>query len=128
MSGSEGVFARLESLGDWRKALGRELAALPESLRMLREGVDDLSKITKRLEVVTEVVERAQGHLDRLGVVDAARQLDDSVAVLEDQVAKIRTQMTSTAPKPLEDAMEQMSRTVASVAELGARLLRPPSR
>jgi hypothetical protein len=102
--------------------MARELAALPASLQQLRQGIDDLAGVVQRLNAVTEVVERAQGHLDRLGVVDAARDLDDAAGRLEEQMARLRSVLGATPSAGARDAIEQMTRDVAEMHQLGSRL------
>ena len=109
----------------WNKRLYSELALLPDTLEQFRTGVQDLSRVAKRLEAVTEVIERTQGHLDRLGITEAARQLDETTASLQEQMRQVVRAQPATGGPPqmgMQDAVEQMQRTVAGLAELGGRL------
>ena len=74
----------------WITRLRDEVATLPETLRAFRETVEDLRTVAKRLEVLTELMERTQAHLDALGVTDTARQLDDAVVAVEKQLSARR--------------------------------------
>ena len=117
-----GARARLDALGEWRRAMARELSALPGSLEQLRRGIDDLAGVAQRLNAVTAVIERAQAHLDRLGVAEAARDLDDAAGRLEEQMVQLRSMLGATPSAGARDAIEQMTRNVAEMHELGSRL------
>jgi len=109
----------------WNKRLYSELALLPDTLEQFRTGVQDLSRVAKRLESATEVIERTQGHLDRLGITDTARQLDETASALQEQMRQLVKAQPSLGVTPtagMQDAVEQMQRTVAGLTELGGRL------
>ena len=117
-----GARARLDALGEWRRGMARELSALPGSLERLRRGIDDLAGVVQRLNAVTAVIERAEAHLDRLGVAEAARDLDDAAGRLEEQMVQLRSMLGATPSAGARDAIEQMTRNVAEMHELGSRL------
>jgi hypothetical protein len=109
----------------WNRRLYNELALLPDTLERFRTGVEDLSKVARRLESVTEVIERAQGHLNRLGITETARQFDETATSLQEQMREMMTgqqRPDATPSAAMQDAIEQMQRTMAGLAEMGGRL------
>ncbi|GEM_PF-5001620 len=112
----------------WITRLRDEVATLPETLRAFRETVEDLRTVAKRLEGLTEVMERTQAHLDALGVTDSARQLDDAVVAVETQLSALRGSVPGGAGGALDDAVQQMRKTASDMSELGFRMfgVKPP--
>ena len=117
--------ARLPGPGDlsWLTRLRDEVATLPETLKAFRETVEDLRRVAKRLEVITELMERTQTHLDALGITDTARQLDDAVVNMERQWSGLREAMPSGSADVFQDAMRQMRETAAELTHFGARFM-----
>ena len=116
--------ARLPSSSDfaWLGRVRDELATLPETLKAFRETVEDLRRVAKRLEAISELMERTQTHLDALGVTDAARQFDDAVVAVERQVAAVRNSVAPGKSGVLDDAVSQLMRTAGEVSDLGWRM------
>jgi rhamnogalacturonyl hydrolase YesR len=49
---------RMVELNKWRKAMAQELAALPETLARLREGVDNFQRVSRRMSDATDTLEQ----------------------------------------------------------------------
>ena len=124
--------ARLPSPSDftWITRVRDELTTLPDTLKAFRESVEDLRKVSARLQAITEVMERTQQHLDALGVTDTARQLDDAVVAIERQMTSMRDAMPKGASGGFEDAVRQMRDTAQDLTDLGWRMMgaKPPKR
>lgn len=122
--------ARLPSSADlsWLGRMREELATLPETLKAFRQSVEDLRAVSRRLQAITEVMERTQKHLDALGVTDTARQLDDAVVAVERQLTTLRGAAPKSGAAGFDDAVRQMRKTAADLSELGWRFVggRPP--
>ena len=106
----------------WITRLRDEVATLPETLRAFRETVEDLRTVAKRLEVLTELMERTQARLDALGVTDTARQLDDAVVAVEKQLSALRGSIAGGSGGALDDAVQQMRKTATELSEMGFRM------
>ena len=50
--------SRMVELNQWRRAMARELAALPETLARLREGVDNFQRVSRRMSDATDTLEQ----------------------------------------------------------------------
>jgi hypothetical protein len=107
---------RLATLGQWRRDLVAELAALPETLRQFREGVASFQVVGKRLADGTEALEQFN-ELYSLGVGDRVRQLTDASSALQRQLARARAARPS-GSDVLEQAVDDFNRTVAALVEL----------
>ncbi|MDG2113707.1 MAG: hypothetical protein P8N02_13960, partial [Actinomycetota bacterium] len=121
---------RLPSSADlsWLGRVRDELATLPETLKAFRQSVEDLRAVSRRLQAITEVMERTQKHLDALGVTDTARQLDDAVVAVERQLTALRGSTPKSGAAGFDDAVRQMRKTATDLSELGWRFVggRPP--
>lgn len=112
---AETLAGRLEGLDRWRRELGGELAALPDTLRRFREGVANFHVVSQRLAGTTEALERVQQHVEATGLVDAARRLDEATSAVERQVAAVR----AGAPgfERAEAAVAELNKTLTGMAE-----------
>ncbi len=96
-----------------------ELEALPETLRMFREGVSNFQRITKRLLDATDAIEQI-AQFSAGGLVDTRRRIEEVNRLLQQQVASPSREMVSSAVSELSD-------TLSSLARLNPLWPRPPS-
>jgi ABC-type transporter Mla subunit MlaD len=55
---AEGLRERYDRFDSWRRQLVAELGILPETLRQLREGVENFQRVSQRLSDATESLEQ----------------------------------------------------------------------
>ena len=115
----------------WVTRLRAELRVLPDTLAELREGVHDLRAVARRLEAVTEILERTQRHMELSGAAQFAREVDDAMAAVNRELALIRARMPRAPGSALAAMVDQTESSIERVVELAAqwqRLLdwRPP--
>lgn len=76
----------VEGIEKWRRQVTAELAALPETLRLFREGIDNFQRITKRLLDATESIEEFT-QLYAGAIADGRRRMEDAGRALLEQMA-----------------------------------------
>ncbi|MGI9602629.1 MAG: hypothetical protein ACR2QE_12140 [Acidimicrobiales bacterium] len=106
----------------WIVRLRDELRVLPDTLEALRVGVHDLRAVARRLEAVTEVIERTQRHMENSGAAQFARDVDDAVASVGTELAQLRERMPSTPSGAFASMMEQTEASVDQLMRLAIRL------
>ncbi|MGI8492956.1 MAG: hypothetical protein ACR2KC_05970 [Acidimicrobiales bacterium] len=99
----------MEGLDHWRKEVTTELRSLPETLRMLREGVDNFQRITKRLLDITDGLEQVT-RLYVGGISDARKRVEDVNRALQKQVASPASEVVVSAVTDLGEALAAMAR------------------
>lgn len=106
----------------WIARLRDELKVLPETLAELRMGVADLRAVASRLEALTEVLERTQRHWEVSGAAQFARDVDDAVASVNEELAALRARLPTTAGSALTAMVEQTEASINELAKLAGRL------
>jgi hypothetical protein len=114
-----------DSFEQWRRRVGEELAQLPETLRGFREGTANFQLIAERLAKATERLEELGELYAATGAVDAIRRMNDAASTVQRQMATVKA--STPGLDRLGAALDDFSRTVASLAELNPFLRRPPS-
>lgn len=114
-----------ESFEQWRHRVGEELAQLPETLRGFREGTANFQLIAERLAKATERLEELGELYAATGAVDAIRRMNDAASAVQRQMASVKA--STPGLDRLGAALDDFSRTVASLADLNPFFRRPPS-
>lgn len=114
---------RWESFGEWRRSVGGELAQLPETLRGFREGTANFQLIAERLARATERLEELGDLYAATGAVDAIRRMNDAASAVQRQMASVKA--STPGLDRLGAALDDFSRTVASLADLNPFFRRP---
>lgn len=84
---------KLDKFSTWRAELTEEAVLLPQTLAELRSTIDDLRKVSSRLERATEGIEVLLDRAESSGVAPLARQLDAAATDFETQMRSMREQM-----------------------------------
>jgi len=105
----------------WVTRLRAELRVLPDTLVELREGVYDLRAVARRLEAVTEILERTQRHMELSGAAQFAREVDDAMVVVNTELAQIRARLPTSPTGALGAMVEQTESSIERVIDLAAR-------
>ena len=113
---------RWEALGQWRRRVGDELAALPDTLRGFREGTANFQVIAERLARATERLEELGELYAATGAVDTVRRMNEAASILQRQVAAVRS--GTPGLDRLGTALDDFTRTVSSLADLNPFLRR----
>jgi hypothetical protein len=92
-----------------------ELVELPNTLRLLREGVADLSTVGRRLASSTEAIERVNS-LYASGLAETTRRLEDASASLRGGLGEVPG--AEVTAKVIEGAAEDFNRALAALADL----------
>jgi hypothetical protein len=100
----------IEGIEKWRRQLIAELAALPETLRLFREGIDNFQRITKRLLDATESIEQFSRVYEG-AMADSRRRIEEAGAALRDQLA-------AGPGDPVRAAVGDVAKALAAMAEL----------
>jgi uncharacterized protein with PIN domain len=108
-----GGFPWIEGVEKWRRQLTAELEALPETLRLFREGVSNFQRITARLLDATEALEQVTA-LYVGGMDEAKSRLDDASRSLRAQLASIANDPAGSATS----AVEEFTKALSAMAEL----------
>src|ERR1700730_1655121 len=111
-----GGFPWIEGIDNWRRSVTAELEALPETLRLFREGVSNFQRITARLLDATDAMEQFTRKYTS-GVADARRRLDAAGESLREQV-------TSATDDPVRGAVEEFTKALSAMAELNPLMRR----
>ena len=85
---SPGWKDKIDRFSGWRNDLTEEAAMLPQTLADLRTTIQDLRKVSARLETATSGLEAIVKVAHTTGIAPAARQLD---AVATEMEAQVRT-------------------------------------
>jgi hypothetical protein len=101
----------IEGIDAWRQALTAELAALPDTLGLFREGVGNFQRITKRLLDATEAIEQFTTFYAS-GMADAGHKLEEAAKAMRDQVASIG------AGDRVNSAADEVTRALSAMADL----------
>jgi hypothetical protein len=107
--------SRLAAFNRWRADLQSELVELPNTLRLLREGVADLSTVGRRLASSTEAIERVNS-LYASGLAETTRRLEDASASLRGGLGEVPG--AEVTAKGIEGAAEDFNRALAALADL----------
>lgn len=84
---------KLDKFSTWREELTAEAAVLPQTLADLRVTIEDLRKVSSRLERATEGIEVLLDRAESSGLAPLARQLDAATTDVESQLRSVREQM-----------------------------------
>jgi hypothetical protein len=84
---------KLDKFSTWREELTVEAAQLPQTLAALRVTIEDLRKVSSRLERATEGIEVLLDRAESSGLAPLARQLDAATTDVESQLRSVREQM-----------------------------------
>lgn len=84
---------KLDKFSTWREELLAEAAVLPQTLVDLRATIEDLRKVSSRLERATEGIEVLLDRAESSGLAPLARQLDAATTDVESQLRSVREQM-----------------------------------
>ncbi len=104
-------------LFEWITAVKNEVVALPNTMAEFRVGVEQLSKITKRLATATEGIELVEQHLEASGALDAAKVLNETVVGMERQVLRVQKNAASIPGSQVVDgAVSDLQRGVSEIA------------
>ena len=106
---------RLEAFTRWRTEVQAELVELPNTLRLLREGVADFSTVGRRLAKTTEAIEQVS-NLYTGGLTEATRRLEDASASLRTELGDLPG--GERTAKVIEGAAEDFNRALAAIADL----------
>ena len=101
----------LQSLEDWRRRVGRELAALPDTLTQLREGVENFRRVTQRLDDATSTMEQ-YGSMPTSALSEMLTRADDVNRAFREQIA------TMPGGDKVAGAMEELTQSLNAVARL----------
>jgi hypothetical protein len=108
-----GGFPWVEGLEKWRREVMAELAALPETLRVFREGIDNFQRITKRLLDATESIEEFT-QLYAGAIADGRRRIEEAGRALLEQATAGATGPTD----PVRNAVGEVAKAFSVMAEL----------
>jgi hypothetical protein len=100
----------LTGIGDWQQELRSELATLPETLRLLREGVTNMQVVTKRLLDATAALEQVTAMTALLA--DAQRRVDEITTSLAGPLAG------SGADERVRGAISELGDAFSAMAQL----------
>jgi hypothetical protein len=100
----------VEGIEQWRRQLVAELASLPETLRLFREGIDNFQRITKRLLDASESIEQFT-RLYAGAMADGRRRMEEAGNAL-------REQMTASPADPVRSAVSDVAKALSAMAEL----------
>lgn len=81
-----GLRRKLDRFWAWRAQLTDEAIRLPQTLAELRATIEDLRKVSARLEVATHGIETALHVAEASGIAPLARQLDAAASEMEVQM------------------------------------------
>ena len=115
MEGGGTARDRLEAFTRWRTELQAELVELPNTLRLLREGVADFSTVGRRLAKSTEAIEQVS-NLYTGGLTEATRRIEDASASLRTELGDLPG--GERTAKVIEGAAEDFNRALAAIADL----------
>jgi hypothetical protein len=107
----------VEGIEQWRRQLVAELAALPETLRLFREGIDNFQRITKRLLDASESIEQFT-QLYVGAMADGRRRMEEAGNAL-------REQMAAGSADPVRTAVSDVAKALSVMAELNPLWPRP---
>jgi phage-related protein len=85
---------KVDRFSVWRSELTDEAAMLPQTLADLRMTIQDLRKISARLETATMGLEAVVKVAQATGIAPAARQLDAVATEMESQMRTITENVT----------------------------------
>ena len=100
---------KLDKFSTWRAELTEEAVMLPQTLAELRSTIEDLRKVSSRLERATEGIEVLLDRAESSGVAPLARQLDAAATDLEGQMSAMREQMPGS--DLMNQAVDDLKRT-----------------
>ena len=112
---------KIDRFSVWRNELTEEAAMLPQTLADLRTTIQDLRKVSARLETATKGLEAIVKVAHTTGIAPAARQLD---AVASEVEAQVRT-ITENVPGGglVDKAVTDLQKTLGAFTSL---LPQPP--
>jgi hypothetical protein len=105
-----GGFPWVEGIEKWRRQVTAELAALPETLRLFREGIDNFQRLTKRLLDATESIEEFT-QLYAGAIADCRRRMEEAGRALLEQMVEV-------PPDPVRTAVGDVVKAFSVMAEL----------
>jgi hypothetical protein len=105
-----GTFSWVEGIESWRRQITAELAALPETLRLFREGIDNFQRVTKRLLDATEGIEEFT-QLYAGAITDGRHRIEEARNA-------IREQMASAPADPVGTAVAEVAKALSIMSEL----------
>ena len=86
---------KFDRFSTWRTELSAEAALLPQTLADLRNTIQDLRKVSARLELATKGIETALKLAESSGIAPMARQLDTAADEIEGQLLAMHQQLPS---------------------------------
>ncbi len=86
---------KFDRFSTWRTELSAEAALLPQTLADLRNTIQDLRKVSARLELATKGIETALKLAESSGIAPMARQLDTAADEIEGQLRAMHQQLPS---------------------------------
>lgn len=107
---------KLDRFSTWRAELTEEAVMLPQTLADLRATIDDLRKVSSRLERATEGIEVLLQRAESSGVAPLARQLDAAATEMEGQMRAMRDQMPG--GQIMNQAVDELQRTMDAFTSL----------
>lgn len=107
---------KLDRFWTWRAQLSEEAIRLPQTLAELRATIEDLRKVSARLEVATHGIETALHLAEASGIAPLARQLDAAATEMEDQVRTLHEHLPG--GQLVNQAVNDLQKTVDAFRSL----------
>jgi hypothetical protein len=107
---------KLDRFSTWRAELSEEAVLLPQTLADLRTTIQDLRKVSSRLEHATQGIETALQLAESSGIAPLARQLDTAATEMETQVRAIHDQMPGS--QLMKQTVADLQKTLDTVRSL----------
>lgn len=117
----EDVTDRLASVRAWGRELASEVAALPDTMRRLREGAESFQLVGQRLRAATSSFEEVTKVYESAMSDTAKRSMETATALR----SKLDSLTTTAAPAAMATALDDFQRTFESLADLNPFLRRP---
>lgn len=101
---------KLDRFSTWRAELTEEAMLLPKTLGDLRTIIQDLRKVSSRLEQATQGIETLLQRAESSGIAPLARQIDAAASEVENQMRAMQDQMPGS--QLMKQAVTDLQKTV----------------
>lgn len=114
---------KFEALNTWRNDLTKEALMLPQTLSDMREIINDLRRVSKRLEQATAGIEFVLKQAENMGISPMARQIEATANDLQTQIRDLQKQVPG--GEMMGQAMDDLQRTFTAFTNM-LPLPKPP--